>query len=135
MRLLLDTHIWLWWINNTDDLPLSHRDYIEQADELYVSVLSCWELAYLCQRRRIELLTDIDQWFDDALKGSGVICLPCSRSIAISAAKLPEHHRDPADRFIIATAVEYDCNLMSFDNKFSLYEILKGRLIGRELSF
>ncbi len=133
MRLLLDTHIWLWWVNNTDDLPKSHSNYIEQVDELYVSAISCWELAYLHQHRRIELPLETEQWFDDALQGSGVICLPCSRTIAISAAKLPEYHRDPADRFIIATTLEYDCNLMSFDSKFSLYEVLKERLIGRKM--
>lgn len=135
MKLLLDTHIWLWWVNHTGELPTSHCNYIEQADELYISAISCWEVAYLHHRQRIQLSIDIEQWLEDAITDSGIICLPCSRAIATFAAKLPEHHRDPADRFIIATAVVQDCHVMSFDTKFGLYEVLNSKHIGRKLNF
>ncbi|MGY6275590.1 PIN domain-containing protein [Methylomonas sp. MgM2] len=56
-------------------------------------------------------------------------CIPLNRSISIIAANLPEHHRDPADRFIIATAIESNARLMSLDSHFPNYLELAGKLI------
>ena len=66
---------------------------------------------------------------DEALTGSGVRCIAVDRSIAECAAGLFEHHRDPADRLIIATAIVHDVHLVSLDSHFSAYEELSGRLI------
>ena len=126
MKLLLDTHIWLWWINAEDHLPSSHRQQIAQAEVISISVISAWELVMLHKRGRIQLPDPMEIWFNQALQGSGISCLPCSITVATRAATLPAHHRDPADRFIIATALEYGYHLMSFDNKFILYEELQG---------
>jgi PIN domain nuclease of toxin-antitoxin system len=65
------------------------------------------------------------------LQGSDVICIPVDRPIAVRAASLPEHHRDPADRFIIATAIERQARLISLDSAFPLYVELAGKLIDR----
>ena len=68
---------------------------------------------------------------DMALSGSGVTCLPVVRQIAICAANLPEHHRDPADRLIIATTITVSAVLASLDDVFSQYSELSGKLFSR----
>lgn len=128
MNLLLDTHIWLWWINQDGELPFQHQDLIAQTPNVYVSAISCWEVAMLQQRQKIELAVPMQDWLSIALRD--IACLPLDETIAIQSAQLELHHRDPADRFIIATALAHDCQVMSFDGKFVLYPELNNRLIG-----
>ena len=87
----------------------------------------------LHQRQRIELIGKLDDWLHGALVGANIVCLAVTETIAIQSARLDLHHRDPADRFIIATAVVNDCSVMSFDEKFLLYPDLATRLIGRDV--
>ncbi len=75
----------------------------------------------LTQRNRIQLQQPIDDWFDLALTGSGIDCIPVDRSVATQAAKLPDFHRDPADRLIIATALNHNATLISLDSMFPQY--------------
>lgn len=131
MNLLLDTHIWLWWINQNKELPLQHQNLIAQTKNVYVSAVSCWELTMLHQRQKIELAEPLQDWLHIALRD--ITCLPLNETIAVQSALFEFHHRDPADRFIIATALAHDCRLMSFDNKFVLYPELNNKLIGSRL--
>jgi PIN domain nuclease of toxin-antitoxin system len=71
----------------------------------------------------------VEEWLRDALSPAGVESLPVSWVIAFRSAQLPEHHRDPADRIIIATTLAYDARLASLDSAFPNYEELAGRLI------
>jgi len=87
----------------------------------------------LHQRQRIELIGKLDDWLHGALTGANIVCLAITETIAIKSARLALHHRDPADRFIIATSIVYDCFLRSFDEKFLLYPELANRLIGRDI--
>ena len=128
--ILLDTHIWIRWILNDNPLPQTIIDIIESSDaELAVSAISTWELVLLEKRKRIELPLPVDEWLEEALLGSGVQSLPISSEIAFLAGSLPEYHKDPADRIIIATSIVNDTQLISFDTAFSLYSELEGRLI------
>jgi len=131
MNLLLDTHIWLWWINQDNQLSDKHKNQIAEAKNVFVSSVSCWELVMLHQRQRIDLSGDFEDWFSIALAGANIVCLPITAAIAIKSACLDFHHRDPADRFIIATSLVNDCHLMSFDDKFLLYPELEARLLGK----
>ena len=92
-------------------------------------MISCFEVAWLSQHRRITLHYKINDWFGKALAGSGVEILPITPEIATKAVQLPEHHSDPQDRIIIATAISSNAKLMSMDKKFKLYEELKEILI------
>lgn len=130
MNLLLDTHIWLWWIDEDNQLSPKHRAIISGAENVFVSAISCWEIVLLHQRQRIELSMSLDDWFRLALEKANIGCLPITEEVAIKSAGLDFHHRDPADRFIIATALVNDCQLMSFDEKFPLYSELETRLMG-----
>ena len=128
--IVLDTHVWVRWLDpNSVPLPVGVIDKIESADALAVSAVTCWEVAWLNRRGRIEFTMPLVQWLDQGLQGSEVICLPIDRHIAIQAAQLPEHHRDPADRLIIATALAYQARLASLDERFPEYRELADILI------
>lgn len=128
--IVLDTHIWLWWINQDQArLKPTWTARIESAEPVGVSAISCFEIAWLVQHHRIELPDTEDDWFDKALDRSGISLLPITPRIARIAVQLPEHHRDPQDRLIIATTLAHDATLISVDNKFPLYAELVGRLL------
>jgi PIN domain nuclease of toxin-antitoxin system len=128
--IILDTHIWLWWVNQDSELlkPL-WQTTIEQADEVGVSAISLFEVAWLQQHSRIELPCEQNEWFEKALAGSGISLLPLSPQIAIKAVSLTDYHSDPQDRIIIATTISYDAQIISADKKFPFYIELKDKLI------
>jgi PIN domain nuclease of toxin-antitoxin system len=128
--IVLDTHIWLWWLT-LDDKPLkrSWQDAIARAESIGVSAISCFEVAWLVHRERVEISLALDVWFEAALDGSGITLLPLTPPVAQLAVELPEHHRDPFDRLIIATAIVNDAHLISADGRFPAYEQLEGRLV------
>ena len=130
--ILLDTHVWVRWVDPEAN-PLSPGiiDCIETAKELAVSAVTCWEVAWLTRRGRLQLALSLPDWLDQALQGSNVVCIPVDQKIAVRAASLPEHHRDPVDRFIIATAIEQQARLISLDSDFPAYLELAGNLINR----
>lgn len=78
---------------------------IDCSDHVTVSVVSCWEAAYLANRNRIILSLPIDEWLQVALDESGVKSLPLTAKIATMAASLPDIHRDPVDRFIVSNTL------------------------------
>lgn len=128
--IVLDTHIWLWWINGESRvIGPDRQQHIQSADAVAVSAISCFEVAWLNRHGRIELPCSPDVWFEKALDGSGIMLLPITPSIAAQAVALPEHHCDPQDRLIIATALRHEAKLMSDDGKFAQYTELSGRLI------
>ncbi len=128
--IVLDTHIWIWWVNG-DHLQagLNRCDLIQATDMAAVSAISCFEVAWLSAHNRIELPFDRSKWFSLALEGSGINLLPMTPEIAGIAVDLPYHHRDPQDRIIIATALFHNAQLLSIDKKFSHYQELAGKLI------
>lgn len=128
--IVLDTHIWLWWINRDQThLKPAWTARIDSTEPVGVSAISCFEIAWLVHHGRVELPSAEDDWFDKALDGSGITLLPITPYIARLAVQLPEHHRDPQDRLIIATTLAYNATLISVDNKFPLYTELAGHLL------
>ena len=128
--IVLDTHIWLWWVNGCEtELNQNRLTAIQNADEVAISAISCFEVAWLSQHKRIELSLPLGLWFEKALNASGIKMVALTPEIASIAVALPEHHRDPQDRIIIATALQHNAELMSSDSKFPLYNELKDRLI------
>lgn len=128
--IVLDTHIWIWWLKGDNSaLSLKRNALIAEAETVAVSAISCFEVAWLERHNRILLPCARAAWFEYALQGSGIDLLPLTPAIAGFAVDLPEHHSDPQDRIIIATALAHDAQLMSEDGKFPLYTELKDRLV------
>lgn len=128
--IVLDTHIWLdWIIRGPSALPSEIAAALAAESPIGVSAISSFEVVYLLKRKRIELPLPVREWLREALAPSGIESLPVTAEIAAASAELPEHHKDPADRIIIATALAYDAKLASVDAMFPLYEELQGRLL------
>jgi PIN domain nuclease of toxin-antitoxin system len=72
---------------------------------------------------------DVRPWLRSALDGAGILCLPVTPEIAVLSTELAPHHKDPADRLIIATAIAHDAVLINFDGVFPKYTELAGRLL------
>jgi PIN domain nuclease of toxin-antitoxin system len=129
--IVLDTHIWHWWVNQIPG-KLSEKTIalIEEADDVAISAISCFEMAWLVRHGRIDLNMSFEHWFKQIEHSTDIQILPVTAQIAIQAVALPEHHKDPQDRIIIATALTYDARLLSFDSAFPAYHELNGRLLG-----
>ena len=122
--IVLDTHIWVWWVHGDERLRERHLDLLQQNEEagLGVSVISCWEIAKLVECGRLTLPLPILDWFDKALSYPGVQLLELTPEIAVESTLLPgEFHRDPADQLIVATARIHDCPVLTADGKILDY--------------
>lgn len=122
--IVLDTHIWVWWVHGEDRLSREQVAAIADAesDEIGVSIISCWEVAKLVECGRLALNAGISEWLDQALSYPGVSLLPLTPSIVVESTRLPgEFHRDPADQMIVATARVYQALLVTCDHKLTDY--------------
>ena len=123
--ILLDTHIWIWWV---DENPSLTQELVEAlrsrgSQDLAVSAISLWEVAKLVEKDRLEFAIGLSDWFESALEPVGVRLLPLSPSVAVESASLPgDFHKDPADQIIVATARIYDIPLVTFDKKILDYD-------------
>lgn len=126
--IVLDTHIWVWWVHGDAKLPPDFAAYI-QANEgtgFGVSAISCWEIAKLVEYGRLSLPVPVGEWLDWALDYPGVRLLELTPRIAVESTQLPgTFHRDPADQLIVAAARVYDCPLITLDQKILSYPHVK----------
>ena len=123
--IVLDTHIWIWWVSGVSDLSEEQRSAMERAEEegIGVSAISCWEVAKLVELGRLTLDRGVGEWLDLALTYPGVQLLDLTPRIAVLSTTLPgKIHRDPADQIIVATALECNCALVTSDAKIIAYE-------------
>lgn len=126
--IVLDTHVWVWWVNESEELTAPMRQLIErhQQEGLGVSIISCWEVARLAERGRLQLTMPVDLWIEQALSSPNVELLDLTPRIVVESTQLPgEFHRDPADQMIVATARVYDIPLLTADSKLLQYSHVK----------
>jgi len=121
--ILLDTHVWVWWVQGAPRLDPKVIAYLDAMPPkcVGVSAISCWEVAMLVRHKRLVLPVDPDVWIRDALSDPRVEVLPITHTVAISAALLPERHKDPADRILIAHALIDGHQLISEDDRIHSY--------------
>ena len=120
--MLLDTHAWLEWCLKPEVLPSALRTVLASLDQsVAISVMSCYECALLVERERVALPIPIEEWMPQAIAENRLRVLPATPQFTIRAAQLPQIHRDPWDRLIIATALEYDAFLVTRDRTIPLY--------------
>ncbi len=127
--ILLDTHIWIWWVNQDKNLPSSIIQRIDQAERVAISAASLYELLWLVKQRRLELTLEVAAWLQAATTEASIEVLAVTTDIMQTAAMLPAIHGDPLDRMIIATALATSQPLISLDQKFSAYQDLESLLI------
>jgi PIN domain nuclease of toxin-antitoxin system len=114
--ILLDTHIWVWWVHDDPQLTDEQKKLIRENEEkgLGVCVISCWEVAKLVEYNRLTIPCPVSEWLKQALSYPGIRLLNLTPRIAVESTELPgEFHKDPADQIIVATARVYNCDLNS----------------------
>lgn len=114
MKLLLDTHIWLWSLQDPKRLGKRVLQELKNPkNELWLSPISTWEALTLNAKGRIELPADIGAWVAQAT--ARLQEAPLTHEIALAARRLPLSHNDPADRFLAATALLLRLTLITAD--------------------
>lgn len=123
--ILLDTHTWVWWVSRPEQVSGRARHEIGLAmerEEIFISSISCWEVALLVRKGRLELTMPVEDWIARSEALPFVRFLPLDNRIALLSNHLPgEIHEDPADRIIIATALTLGAPLVSKDTKIRDY--------------
>jgi len=127
--IVLDTHVWLWWISNPELLGGVATEAIAGARsrrELFVSSISVWEVAMLTQKGRLQLALDVRDWLARCEALPFLQFVPVNNAIAVQASRLPGGlHGDPADRIIVATALSLGATLVTKDEKLLNYAPVK----------
>ena len=118
MRLLLDTHIWLWSLSNQPRLtPQVRRALAKPANELWLSPVSTWEVAWLVEKQRITLDTHFEAWLPRALSSAAFREALFTHDIAAAVRDVRLPHRDPADFLLVATARVLNLTLVTADER------------------
>lgn len=123
--IVLDTHIWIWWVSAREHLSEKFRVDLDNSDEdsLCVSAISCWEVAKLVELGRLELGQSVESWLHTALAYPSIRLIELLPEIAIESTRLPcSFHRDPADQIIVATSRVLGCPLATADRRILAYE-------------
>ena len=123
MKILLDTHTFLWFLGGNTELSKQARMIIENAEhEKYISIATFWEIAIKNSLGKLTLDVPFAELKTEVLKNRFQI-LPVTFEDTLQLITLPFHHRDPFDRIIISQAKVNNLTLVSRDNNFSLYSV------------
>ena len=125
--IVLDTHALVWWASDPAQIPAKSRRAIAQAAEqsgaLAVSCISVWEIAMLVARGRLQLTISVETWLAALQSLPSLTFVPIDNGVAVRAVGLPSFpHKDPADRFIVATALEAGATLITADRRLHSYK-------------
>jgi PIN domain nuclease of toxin-antitoxin system len=116
VKLLLDTHVWVWSVGAKQRLTRRVANLVESPrSELWLSSASVWELQILAAKGRIRLGQPVDLWMENAFKELPIRDAPITREVSLESQRLTLTTNDPADRFIAATARVYDLTLVTSD--------------------
>lgn len=121
MRILLDTHVYLWWLEDHPKLSAKGRSLIHTASNVYVSSASIWEASIKAAIGKLDVAVDdlVVQ-----IEGNGFEELPVTALHAAAVRKLPQIHQDPFDRMLVAQAITEPLKLLTHDEKLKGYSEL-----------
>ncbi len=126
MRLLLDTHIWLWMATEPKRLNRRIARRLEASEnELWVSAISIWETVAAAEKGRVDLGADPIGWVQRALAADVVTAASLTPDIVLEARRIMSWHGDPADRIIVATARHLDMTLVTADENLVGTELVR----------
>jgi PIN domain nuclease of toxin-antitoxin system len=124
VRLLLDTHVWLWLALAPDRVAEAVRSQIERAEnEVYVSVASLWEVVIKTGTGKLTLPDPAETFWRRQTQESGVVALAVRSDHVLDVAALPQIHRDPFDRLLVAQARVEGFTLVTADPKVRAYPV------------
>lgn len=133
IMLLLDTHVLVWLDEGNPRLgKIALQTIIEalSSGQLGVATISFWEVAMLVEKQRLTMQTELDVWRSDLLR-TGLLEVPLRGTTAIRAGQLQLFHGDPADRMIVASAIENGATLMTADTKILSWNVLHQKIDAR----
>ena len=122
MQLLLDTHVFLWWVNDVSELSRRARTAIRnERNECFLSLASCWEIAIKVSLGKLELPSDVELFVSEHLAANAVRVLPIELRHVSRVAEMPFHHRDPFDRLLVAQAMVEQARFLTADALLARY--------------
>jgi len=124
LRLLLDTHIFLWFITADKQLPAYMKEKILQPNnEIYLSVVSIWEAIIKQKLGKLSLPQPAEHYLPTQRERHLMLSLPVNEACVVRLAQLPALHRDPFDRMLICQAIENDLTIVTVDKAIRAYPI------------
>ena len=125
MRLLVDTHAWLWMLASPDRIPARTREQLaDPAVDVLVSAATAWEIAIKYELGKLPLPEHPTTWVPDRIERTGSTPLAVEHEHALRAGALPRHHRDPFDRMLVAQSQALDMPLVSADTALAAYDVV-----------
>jgi PIN domain nuclease of toxin-antitoxin system len=121
VRLLLDTHIFLWYVSGDARVGSAARRTIEDAETVYLSVVSVWEATIKYQLGKLPLPEPPHPWLSEQRVLHGMESLPVDEASVAHLSKLDSHHRDPFDRLLVCQAIEHQLQIVTIDPILSRY--------------
>jgi PIN domain nuclease of toxin-antitoxin system len=116
VKLLLDTHIWLWSALQPQNLSRRiARELVNEENELWLSPISVWELIFLHRKGRVKTPQEIPAWVTRSMEDLRITEAPVTTEVALAVSALDLPHGDPADHFLAATAMVFDLTLVTAD--------------------
>lgn len=122
-NLLLDTCALLWLAQGGGGLSENAVSQINESSLVFTSVISAWEISLLSSREQVILPIEPEEWFQQITENQDIKVINLTPEIAFLSNNLPWHHKDPADRFIIATAISKNLAIVTADKKFAEYPV------------
>ena len=124
MRLLLDTHVFLWFITGDSHLPIAFRDTVrDPANEVYLSVASVWEAVIKYGLGKLPLPEPPEEYLPRNRILHSIDSLPIDEATFVHLARLPLLHRDPFDRILLAQALQHDLTVVTVDDALKEYPV------------
>ncbi|HEX3185769.1 MAG TPA: type II toxin-antitoxin system VapC family toxin [Pyrinomonadaceae bacterium] len=122
MKLLLDTHIFIWWVDQPEKLSLAALSALEdEANELLLSVASVWEMQIKIQLGKLKLSLPLKELINNQQETNDLMVSPVALTHVLALNSLPFHHKDPFDRLLIAQSIEEKLTIVTADSQFSAY--------------
>ena len=124
MNVLVDTHVWIWSLASPDRLSPESRGLLSSSrNVVYLSAASAWELAIKAALGKIELPEPVETYVPTRMARQGITALPITHAHALRVSTLPQHHRDPFDRLLIAQALVERLPILTADAAFDRYGV------------
>jgi PIN domain nuclease of toxin-antitoxin system len=124
MNALLDTHVFLWWITDTPELSPRAREVISNGqNQLFLSAASGWEIAIKAKLGRLQLPQNLERFVSEHVSLNAISSLPIQLSHALHVYTLPDHHRDPFDRILVAQSQLEKLPIVTKDPQIARYSV------------